>query len=94
MSNEEYKRLKFTLRTVWVALAANVMVIFGAVWFMSAEHKDIQRNREDIIEMKESCINEIEWKYNDYFTRYLWAERWNQPLPDPPYKTRGAVPNI
>jgi len=94
MSNDEYKRLKFTLRAVWIALAGNIVVIFGAIWFMASQHKDIQQNRDKIRDLQENCIDQTSWKYNDYFTRYLWAERWGQDLPDPPYNTRGVAPNL
>ena len=94
MGDREFKQLKTTLRLVWVALGTNVIAIIGAVWFLSGMSSDITHNKEEIKTLKETCIDQTSWKYNDYFTRYLWAERWSQTLPDPPYNTRGVAPNL
>ena len=93
MGDKEYKSLKWILRTVIGALIANIAIILTAVWFMSDINRRVTTLEKDEIEIKESMIDETDWKYNDYFTRYLWAERWGQEKPKPPYSSRG-VPNL
>ena len=94
MSEKEFKTLKWLFRTVIAALIANIGIIVAAVWFMSAINQRVTTIEKDEIEIKQNMINETDWIYNDYFTRYLWAERWSQPLPEPPYNTRGIAPNL
>lgn len=100
MSENEFKQLKSVLRIVWIALGTNIVVILGAVWFISAMHENVKANARAIERIQTECVEEavkrsdMDWRYNDYFTRYLWAERWNQALPDPPYNMRGVAPNL
>ena len=94
MSDSEVRSLRRLLKTVVVALIANIMVIFGAIWWAASVDGRVSHLETDEIEIKENMIDPMEWKYNDYFTRYLWAERWDQPLPNQPYNTRGASTNL
>ena len=100
MSEQELKSVKKLLRALWLMIAANIIVIIGVVWWASAIDYRVGQNekcQEEInatLEKRVEMIDETSWKYNDYFTRYLWAERWNQTLPDPPYNTRGPGPKI
>ena len=100
MSEQELKSVKKLLRALWLMIAANIIVIIGVVWWASAIDYRVGQNEKDqerintTLEKRIEMIDETSWKYNDYFTRYLWAERWNQTLPDPPYNTRGPGPKI
>ena len=94
MSEKELKSLRNLLKGVITALIVNIIVIIGGVWWASAIDQRVSHIESEEIEIKENMIDENVWKYNDYFTRYLWAERWNQTLPEPPYNTRGAAPNL
>ena len=94
MSESEVKTLKWLLRTVVIALITNAIVVGYGIWWASDINTRVSHLEEDETEIIENMIDPMAWKYNDYFTRYLWAERWNQTLPNPPYNTRGGVPNL
>ena len=94
MSDQELKTIKRLTRAVWTCVVVLILAVPSFAFYLgTVEHRISTIEREEA-EIKEAMINPVSWKYNDYFTRYLWAERWNQSLPEPPYNIRGAAPNL
>ena len=96
MSEQEIKSFRKLFVTVVIALATNIIVIFGVVWWASSIDLRVTKIEKDEVMIKETMIPTTSWTYNDYFTRYLWAERWGQPLPNSPNTSRGQgiAPNL
>ena len=94
MSEHELKTIKRLIRSIWTSVIVNAILIFSAVWYLSALEQRVSHLEKDEATIIDNMINKETWKYNDYFTRYLWAERWEQTLPQPPYNTRGVAPNL
>ena len=107
MSEQDVKAIEAALKKVnnvykimITVMITNILVIIGVVWWASAIDYRVGQNEKDqerintAMEKRVELIDETSWKYNDYFTRYLWAERWQQTLPEPPYNTRGPGPKI
>jgi len=88
------KSVKRINKAVISIMIVNIVVILGAVWWAASIDQRVTHIEKDEAEIKEAMVDRTSWKYNDYFTRYLWAERWNQSLPEPPYNIRGAAPNL
>ena len=90
MSDRELKSLKGLIRAVWGFVIVNVILIPSSVWYLGSLEERVTHIEREGDAIRSEMIDETSWKYNDYFTRYLWAERWQQPLPEPPYNTRGG----
>jgi Mg2+/citrate symporter len=99
MSDTDIKRIELALKKVnnvykllITIMIANIIVLFGVAWWASSIDARVTHLEKDEAEIIENMIDPMVWKYNDYFTRYLWAERWGQPLPEQPI--RGIAPNL
>ena len=94
MSDTELKSFKKLVRAIWTSVLVNIILILSAVFYLGTLENRVSHLEKDEAQIIENMINKETWKYNDYFTRYLWAERWEQPLPEPPYNIRGKAPNM
>jgi len=88
------KKVNGVYKVLITVILANIIVLIGVVWWASNIDSRVTHIEQDEVEIKKNMISPTDWKYNDYFTRYLWAERWQQTLPNPPYNTRGVAPNL
>ena len=94
MSDGEKLSLKWLLRAVWMVFIALVAIIVVGIYNYGRQEERLTAVENAVQDLQENCIDETTWRYNDYFTRYLWAERWSQSLPNPPYNERGVAPNL
>ena len=94
MSDHELKSVKRLVRAIWTSVLVNIALLLSAVFYLGVMEGRVSHLESEQDQIIKNEINQESWKYNDYFTRYLWAERWNQALPSPPYNTRGVAPNI
>ena len=98
MSETEIKSVESALKKVnnvykimITVMIANIVVIIGSVWWASDINTRVSHIETDEVEIKAKMIDQTDWKYNDYRTTYMWAERWGWELPPSPFNTRGGV---
>lgn len=91
---QQIKSSKAWSKALFSIILVNIAVILGGVWWASNIDSRVSSIEKDEIEIMDSMIDKTSWKYNDYFTRYLWAERWGQTLPEPLHPTRSGSPNL
>lgn len=80
-----------------VGIFFSILLSVGAsALYIGSLEQRVSHLEGDEVEIKANMIDIRDWKYNNYFTLYLWAERFGQPLPKPPTTTRGKsiAPNI
>lgn len=96
---KQVKKLNSTLKIFWTLIAANIVTIFFAVWFISDMNRRVTTLEKNQIEIRELVkdkvgCDDMAYVYNNYYTTYMWAVMWGLDLPEPPYNIRGKVPNL
>ena len=71
-------------------LAFNAGIMYNR---FSAIEDAMNENKVKINNINNDRVNRFEWAWNQYWTNYLWAERWGLPIPALPLSTRGDQTN-